>query len=63
MLADLIEAPPPVLAYFCQYHYLHNVPLGDQLSSKQITSFTTRHAEIQRFYTKDQMVLIIISGR
>ena len=58
LLTSLIEAPPPVLAYFCAFHHLHNVPVGARLSSQQISSFTNRHSDIQRFYTEDQMVNI-----
>ena len=56
MLIDLMEAPPPVLIYFCTYYYLHNIPVADNMTVEQITAFTSRHSNIQTFFTKDQIV-------
>ena len=56
MLIDLMEAPPSVLTYFCTYHHLHNIPVADNMTVGQITAFTSRHSNIQTFFTKDQVV-------
>ena len=36
MMIDLIDAPEPVLCYFCQFQGLHQVPLGGDLTPAQI---------------------------
>ena len=36
MMVDLIEAPEPVLCYFCEFQGLHQVPLGGDLNAVQI---------------------------
>ena len=36
MILEFIEAPEPQLAFYCQYHGLHNVPLADDLSPQQL---------------------------
>ena len=36
MIMDFIEAPGPLLAMFCQFHNLHNVPLANDLSPQQL---------------------------
>ena len=56
MLIDLMEAPPSVLTYFCTYHHLHNIPVADNMTVDQIAAFTSRHSNIQTFFTKDQIV-------
>lgn len=41
MMIDLIDAPEPVLCYFCQFQGLHQVPLGGDLSPAQIERVRT----------------------
>ena len=60
MLIDLVEAPPPVLAYYCAHQHLHNIPVTlNRLTSQQLNSFKSSYPDIQRFYTSDQMVIIL----
>ena len=33
---DMMEAPEPLLAFYCQYHYLHQVPVARELSPTQL---------------------------
>ena len=40
-MIDLIDAPEPVLCYFCQYLGLHHVPVAGNLSADQITKVST----------------------
>lgn len=55
MLLDLIEAPPPVLAFFCRFHGLHDVPLADNLDVDIVDQFVANFP-IKKFYTSDQVV-------
>ena len=50
---DLVEAPDPVLAYFCKYFWLHEVPIAD---SAQVTQFVNTHRSIQKFYVGNDVV-------
>ena len=36
MIMEFIEAPAPQLAFYCQYHGLHNIPIADHLSPQQL---------------------------
>ena len=59
MLLNLVEAPPPVLAFFCRFHGLHEVPIADNLNVDVVDEFIANHP-IRKFYTSDQVVGIII---
>ena len=53
MLLDIVEAPPPVLSYFCQYHYLQNVPLAD---TANVAMFIASRHSVQKFYVGNDVV-------
>ena len=53
MLLDIVEAPPPVLSYFCQYHYLQNVPLAD---TANVAVFIASRHSVQKFYVGNDVV-------
>ena len=54
---DLVEAPPPVLAYYCAHQHLHDIPVSlTKLTTQKLNGFKSSHPEIQRFYTDDQLV-------
>ena len=55
---DLVEAPAPVLAYFCQIHKLHTVPIADQLTERQVDAFINGQNQIPKFYTGNMRVSI-----
>uniref|UniRef100_A0A1X7TUS7 Structural maintenance of chromosomes protein 5 n=1 Tax=Amphimedon queenslandica TaxID=400682 RepID=A0A1X7TUS7_AMPQE len=56
MLMDLVEAPPPVLSYYCAHQHLHDIPVSlNKLTTQRLNSLKSSHPEVQRFYTDDQM--------
>ena len=56
MLLEVVDAPEPVLAFFCQYHYLHNVPVAGPLRPRDVDRITTELQELRRFFTADMQV-------
>ena len=56
MLLDIIEAPAPVLSYFCQYHYLQNVPVAD---AANVAEFIASPHCVQKFYVGNDVVCFI----
>jgi hypothetical protein len=53
MIMDFIEAPGPLLAMFCQFHNLHNVPLANDLSPEQLEKVMKDLPNLRRFFTYD----------
>ena len=56
LLLDVVEAPEPVLAFFCQYHYLHHVPVAGNLRPREVDRITTELQDLRRFFTADMQV-------
>lgn len=61
MLLSVVEAPEPVLRFFCQYQGLHNVPIAGNLRMEQVGRITTELSDLQSFFTADTRVSRIIS--
>ena len=51
MIMDFIEAPGPLLAMFCQFHNLHNVPLANDLSPEQLDGVGSNWNQLYIRYT------------
>lgn len=41
LILDMIDAPEPILAFYCQFHHLHQVPLAQDLSPQQLQKVST----------------------
>ena len=51
MLIDLIDAPEPILRYFCRYGKLHQIPIAESLSPEQIERIKHDLPKLQLFFT------------
>ncbi|XP_030832465.1 structural maintenance of chromosomes protein 5 isoform X2 [Strongylocentrotus purpuratus] len=49
-LKDLVTAPNAVMAYLCKLHKLHNIPLGDENTERNVDK-VIQHAQVNKFYT------------
>nr|XP_054756327.1 structural maintenance of chromosomes protein 5-like [Lytechinus pictus] len=49
-LKDLVTAPNAVMAYLCKLHKLHNIPLGDENTERNVSK-VIEHAQLTKFYT------------
>ncbi len=57
MLLNVVEAPEPVLRYFCQYQGLHNVPIAGNLRPDDIKRIThDLTPQLQSFFTANMRV-------
>jgi len=56
MLVNVVEAPEPVLCYFCQYQRLHEVPIAGKLRSEDIQRITANLWQLQSFFTATMRV-------
>lgn len=58
MLLNVVEAPEPVLCYFCQYQGLHNVPIAGNLRAEDIQRITSHLTppHLQSFFTAKMRV-------
>ena len=56
MMLDLIDAPQPVLRYFCQYHGLHQVPIAGKLRPEQIARIGKDLPKLRSFFTEESRV-------
>ncbi len=56
MLLNVVKAPEPVLAFFCQYHGLHHIPLAGSLRPREVDRITTELQNLRRFFTADMQV-------
>lgn len=50
-LRDLIDAPEQVLQYLCVYAQIHNIPLGNEYTQKNIAEIMPKISDFQRIYT------------
>ena len=60
MLIDLIEAPEPMLCYFCHYNSLHQIPIADSLSPDQIERIKRDLPKLRLFFTSSTRVSWIV---
>lgn len=56
MLLDVVEAPEPVLCYFCQHQGLHHTPIAGNLRPNEITRITEELPNLRLFYTANMRV-------
>lgn len=56
MLLNVVEAPEPVLCFFCQYQGLHSVPIAGNLRMEQVNRITTELQDLNNFFTTDTRV-------
>lgn len=56
MLLNVINAPEPVLCFFCQYRGLHHVPIAGKLRPNEIQRITTELQRLQSFFTDNMRV-------
>ena len=61
MLIDLIEAPEPMLRYFCRYHNLHQIPIAEALSPEQIERVKRGLPKLSLFFTMSTRVCCFVS--
>jgi chromosome segregation ATPase len=50
-LIDTIEAPEPILVYMCLFFNIHQVPIGNETTHKNINKILPDIPEYSRFYT------------
>lgn len=53
MLLDVVEAPEPVLCFFCQYQGLHHIPIAGALRPEEITRITNQLPQLRSFFTSN----------
>jgi hypothetical protein len=56
MLIDLIEAPEPILRFFCEVQHLHQVPIAESLSPDQIERIKRELPKLRLFFTMNTRV-------
>lgn len=56
MLLSVVEAPEPVLCYFCRYHGLHHIPIAGNLRPEEIDHITSQLPNLVSFFTADMRV-------
>lgn len=56
MLLNVVEAPEPVLAYFCQYQGLCSVPIAGSIRMEQVARITSEVKKLRIFFTDDTRV-------
>lgn len=56
MLLSVVEAPEPVLCYFCQYRGLHHIPIAGNLRPDEITRITNELPKLRFFFTANLKV-------
>ena len=56
MLIDLIEAPEPMLCYFCHYNGLHQIPIAESLAPEQIERIKRDLPKLRLFFTSSTRV-------
>ena len=61
MLLNVVEAPEPVLCYFCQFQGLHNVPIAGNLRPEEVQRITSNLAKLQSFFTTNMRVRVAIN--
>ncbi len=57
-LLDMIEGPTPILNYLCQLYQLHEIPVGNDKTYKEVSKVP---AEIRRFFTTNHRFASSIS--
>lgn len=63
MLIDLIEAPEPILRFFCEAQHLHEVPIADSLSPDQIQRIKCDLPKLRLFFTMNTRVMTESSSK
>ena len=56
MLLNVVEAPEPVLCYFCQRQGLHHIPIAGKLRPDEVDRITTELKDMKSFFTQEMRV-------
>ena len=56
MLLDVVEAPEPVLCFFCQYHGLQHVPIAGRMGPDHVSKIINDMPDLRSFFTADMKV-------
>ena len=57
-MMELIQAPEPLLCYFCEYQHLHQVPIAGDLPPAQIQTITNKLPNLRLFFAGSSRVSV-----
>lgn len=60
-MIELVDAPEPLLCYFCQYHALHEVPIAGELSPEQLQHISDHLPDVRMFFAGNSRVGFSVS--
>lgn len=57
-LREIIDAPEAILVYLCLYSRIHQVPIGDEYSQRNISTILSEVPDLGRLYTNSHQYTV-----